>query len=130
MKRNWNMSKNWCIQRQNFENSKMITELEQEKLRGKLKAKSKELATYAALMARKEDILIEMEREINKSNIKKENNKLYNKLIDIKDKQVHTQNEWKLFERNFNEVHEDFFKSFTAKLSNANAKRFKTLRLS
>ena len=99
------------IQRQNFENSKMITELEQEKLRGKLKAKSKELATYAALMARKEDILIEMEREINKSNIKKENNKLYNKLIDIKDKQVHTQNEWKLFERNFNEVHEDFFKS-------------------
>jgi len=97
------------IQRQNFENSKKITELEQDKLRGKLKAKSKELATYAALMARKEDILIEMEREINKSNIKTENNKLYSKLIDIKDKQVHTQNEWKLFERNFNEVHEDFF---------------------
>jgi len=99
------------IQRQNFENSKKITELEQEKLRGKLKSKSKELATYAALMARKEDILIEMEREIDKSNIKTENNKLYSKLIDIKDKQVHTQNEWKLFERNFNEVHEDFFKN-------------------
>jgi len=98
------------IQRQNFESSKKITELEQERLRGKLKAKSKELATYAALMARKEDILIEMEREINKSNIKTENNKLYSKLIDIKDKQVHTQNEWKLFERNFNEVHEDFFR--------------------
>jgi DNA-binding CsgD family transcriptional regulator len=98
------------IQKQNFENNRIITELEQEKLKGKLKSKSKELASYAALMARKEDILAEMEKEINNSNIKKENQKLYLKLMDIKDRQSNSQNEWKLFERNFHEVHDDFFK--------------------
>lgn len=99
-----------AIQNQNFENNRIITELEQEKLRSKLKSKSKELASYAALMARKEDILVEMEKEINNSNIKKENQKLYLKLMDIKDRQSSSQNEWKLFERNFHEVHDDFFK--------------------
>jgi len=98
------------IQKQNFENNRIITELEQEKLKGKLKSKSKELASYAALMARKEDILVEMEKEINNSNIKKVNEKLYLKLMDIKDRQSNSQNEWKLFERNFHEVHDDFFK--------------------
>ncbi|MCF4100262.1 hypothetical protein L1I30_01160 [Gillisia sp. M10.2A] len=98
------------LQKQNFENQRRIDELEQDKLKSKLKSKSKELASYAALMARKEDILTEMEQEINKSNIKKENVKLYSKLMDIKDRQSNSQDEWKLFERNFNEVHEDFFR--------------------
>ncbi|TVZ25890.1 YXYXY domain-containing protein [Gillisia sp. Hel_I_86] len=113
------------IQRQNFENSKRITQLEQDKLRAKLKAKSKELASYAALMARKEDILTEMEQEINKSNIKKDNEKLYSKLMDIKDRQSNSQDEWKLFERNFNEVHDDFFKVLQKKYPSLTPKDLK-----
>jgi DNA-binding CsgD family transcriptional regulator len=113
------------IQKQNFESNKIITELEQEKLRSKLKSKSKELASYAALMARKEDILVEMEKEIKNSNIKKENKKLYLKLMDIKDRQSNSQNEWRLFERNFHEVHDDFFKILQKKFPGLTPKDLK-----
>ncbi|HET7360558.1 MAG TPA: triple tyrosine motif-containing protein [Salinimicrobium sp.] len=111
-----------AIQKHNFENNRKITQLEQEKLKNKLKGKSKELASYAALMAQKEDILREMEEEINKSTIKKDHKKLYNKLMDIRVRQTRSENEWKLFERNFNEVHDEFFKSLQSKYPNLTPK--------
>lgn len=104
-----------AIQKHSFENNRKIALLEQEKLKSKLKGKSKELASYAVLMAQKEDILREMEKEINKSSIKKDHQKLYTKLMDIRDRQSNSENEWKLFERNFNEVHDEFFKTLQNK---------------
>jgi DNA-binding CsgD family transcriptional regulator len=37
--------------------------------------------------------------------------------MDIKDRQSNSQNEWKLFEKNFHEVHDDFFKILQNKYS-------------
>ncbi len=96
-----------------------------EKLKTQLKSKSKELASYAALMAKKEDMLNEIEKEILKSNIKKENKKLYSKLMNIKEQQSNSQNDWALFDRNFNEVHDDFFKNLQKKFPDLTPKDLK-----
>lgn len=113
------------LQKQNFENNSKITQLEQEKLKTQLKSKSKELASYAALMAKKEDMLNEIEREILKSNIKKENKDLYSKLMNIKEQQSNSENDWALFDRNFNEVHDDFFKNLQHKYPDLTPKDLK-----
>ena len=113
------------FQKQNFENNSKITLLEQEKLKTQLKSKSKELASYAALMAKKADMLNEIEKEILKSNIKKENMKLYSKLMNIKEQQSNSQNDWALFDRNFNEVHDDFFKNLQRKFPDLTPKDLK-----
>ncbi|CAM4176154.1 triple tyrosine motif-containing protein [Gillisia hiemivivida] len=113
------------LQKQNFETNNKITLLEQEKLKTQLKSKSKELASYAALMAKKEDMVNEIEKEILKSNIKKENKKLYSKLMDIKEQQSNSQNDWALFDRNFNEVHDDFFKNLQQKFPDLTPKDLK-----
>ncbi|WP_034919721.1 triple tyrosine motif-containing protein [Gillisia sp. CAL575] len=113
------------FQKQNFENNSKITLLEQEKLKTQLKSKSKELASYAALMAKKEDMLNEIEKEILKSNIKKENKMLYSKLMNIKEQQSNSQNDWALFDRNFNEVHDDFFKNLQKKFPDLTPKDLK-----
>jgi len=113
------------FQKQNFENNNKITQLEQEKLKTQLKSKSKELASYAALMAKKEDMLNEIESEIVKSNIKNENTRLYSKLMNIKEQQSNSQNDWALFDRNFNEVHEDFFNHLQLKYPDLTPKDLK-----
>ncbi len=113
------------FQKQSFENNSKITLLEQEKLKTQLKSKSKELASYAALMAKKADMLNEIEKEILKSNIKKENKKLYSKLMNIKEQQSNSQNDWALFDRNFNEVHDDFFKNLQNKFPDLTPKDLK-----
>ena len=113
------------FQKQNFENNNKISQLNQEKLKTQLKSKSKELASYAALMAKKEDMLNEIEKEILKSNIKKENEKLYSKLMNIKEQQSNSENDWALFDRNFNEVHDDFFKNLQQKFPDLTPKDLK-----
>jgi len=113
------------FQKQNFENNSKIVQLEQDKLKTQLKSKSKELASYAALMAKKEDMLNDIEKEILKSNIKKENKTLYSKLMNIKEQQSNSQNDWALFDRNFNEVHEDFFKNLQLKFPDLTPKDLK-----
>lgn len=113
------------FQKQNFESNNKIAQLEQEKLKTQLKSKSKELASYAALMARKEEMLNEIESEIVNSNIQKENKTLYSKLMNIKEQQSNSQNDWALFDKNFNEVHEDFFKELQSKYPNLTPKDLK-----
>lgn len=113
------------FQKQNFESNNRIAQLEKEKLKTQLKSKSKELATYAALIARKEEMLNEIENEIVNSNIKKENKTLYSKLMNIKEQQSNSQNDWALFDKNFNEVHEDFFKELQSKYPNLTPKDLK-----
>ncbi len=113
------------FQKQDFENNNRIIQLEQDKLKTQLKSKSKELASYAALMAKKEDMLNEIEREIVKSNIKKENKTLYSKLMNIKEQQSNSQNDWALFDKNFSEVHDDFFKNLQLKFPDLTPKDLK-----
>ncbi len=113
------------FQKQDFENNSKIIQLEQDKLKSLLKSKSKELATYAALMAKKEEMLNEIEREIVKSNIKKENKTLYSKLMNIKEEQSNSENDWALFDKNFSEVHEDFFKNLQVKFPDLTPKDLK-----
>ncbi len=125
LERDLEYKQNLTFQKQNFENNNKIIQLEQEKLKTQLKSKSKELASYAALMAKKEDMLNEIEREIVKSNIKKENKTLYSKLMNIKEQQSNSQNDWALFDINFNEVHDDFFKNLQLKFPNLTPKDLK-----
>ena len=98
------------LKEEKIENHKRLAELEKKQLREQLDSKRRELATYAASMAKKEEILNQLEKEINKEEIKKEHSKLYDRLNKFKEKQSHSEDDWKLFERNFNEVHDNFFK--------------------
>ncbi|HIB36004.1 triple tyrosine motif-containing protein [Mesonia sp.] len=99
------------LQQEKIENNKRLADLEKKQLKDQLDSKRRELATYAASMAKKEEILSQLEKEINKEEIKKEHSKLYDRLNKFKEKQSHSEDDWKLFERNFNEVHDDFFKN-------------------
>ena len=99
------------LQQEKIENNRRLADLEKKQLKNQLDSKRRELATYAASMAKKEEILSQLEKEINEEEIKKEHSKLYNRLNKFKEKQSHSEDDWKLFERNFNEVHDDFFKN-------------------
>ncbi|MBW2961978.1 helix-turn-helix and ligand-binding sensor domain-containing protein [Mesonia aestuariivivens] len=103
------------IKEEKIENNKRLAELEKKQLREQLDSKRRELATYAASMAKKEEILSQLEKEINKEEIKKEHSKLYDRLNKFKENQSHSEDDWKLFERNFNEVHDEFFKNLQKK---------------
>ena len=98
------------LKEEKLENNKRLAELEKKQLKDQLDSKRRELATYAASMAKKEEILNQLESEINKEEIKNEHSKLYDRLNKFKENQSHSADDWKLFERNFNEVHDDFFK--------------------
>lgn len=113
------------LQQEKLENNKRLAELEKKQLKNQLDSKRRELATYAASMAKKEEILNQLEKEINKEEIKNEHSKLYDRLNKFKENQSHSEDDWKLFERNFNEVHDDFFKKLQEKFPELTPKDLK-----
>ncbi|MFV8226142.1 LuxR C-terminal-related transcriptional regulator [Christiangramia aquimixticola] len=92
------------------EHMERLNKLEKEKLMNEIDLKRKELANTTMMAAKKNEVLMEIQAELNKDKTKFSNQFRLKHIMNKINNAVKNKDEWKLFETNFNEVHEDFFK--------------------
>ena len=93
---------------------KQIIALEKEKLESELTLKSKELASSTMTIIKKNEILVNIREEV----VTQKNalgpqypNKYYDKLIKIIDENISSEDDWAIFQTNFDRIHENFFRN-------------------
>lgn len=107
------------------EHEEQMNRLEKEQLINEINLKRKELANSTMLAARKNEVLMQIQGELNKDKDKFSNQYRLKHIMNRINQAVKNDEEWKVFETNFNELHEDFFKDLLAKypkLSNRDLK--------
>ncbi len=92
-----------------IENDRKIVELKNQSLKSEVKLKSKQLANTAMALVKKNESMLEIKNELeeNKSNFS--NSLAFKRLLRKIDNSIGHEDEWQLFEYNFNQVHEEFF---------------------
>lgn len=103
------------VREKNLENEKRIVQLKNESLRNEVKLKSKELANTALALVKKNETLQDIKKELVNNTNSFDNPYAFKKLLNKVDSSITHKDEWKVFEYNFNQVHEDFFKSLKSK---------------
>jgi len=91
-----------------------IISLENEKLESELKLKSKELAESTMTIIKKNEILVTIKEEVNtQKNMlgSQYPNKYYDKLIRLLDDNLSSEDDWAIFQTNFDRIHENFFRN-------------------
>lgn len=91
-----------------------IISLEKEKLESELTVKSKELAESTMTIIKKNEILVSIKNEITEQkNIlgTQYPNKYYDKLIRLLDENLSSEDDWAIFQTNFDRIHENFFRN-------------------
>lgn len=86
---------------------------ENEKLQADIVNKSKDLANSTINLARKNEILLQIKKELRQ--LRQSPNvelpgKEYQRLLNVIDINLTSEQDWELFEKNFNQVHDSFFK--------------------
>lgn len=96
------------LKEKSIENEKKLVSIRNEALKNEIKLKSKQLANNAMSLVKKNETLTNLKREfaLNRNSIDAQ---LYQKLLKKIDGSLGHKGEWKIFEHNFNQVHEDFF---------------------
>jgi DNA-binding CsgD family transcriptional regulator len=95
-----------------------IIALENEKLESELTVKSKELAVSTMTIIKKNEILVTIKEEVI---LQKEAlgtqypNKYYDKLIRLLDENLTSEDDWAIFQTNFDRIHENFFRNLHLK---------------
>ncbi|SFZ94324.1 regulatory protein, luxR family [Flaviramulus basaltis] len=92
-----------------IENDKKIVQLKNESLKTEVKLKSKQLANTAMALVKKNESMLEIKNELTKSEESFQNSLAYKKLLKKIDSSIGHEDEWQIFEYNFNQVHEEFF---------------------
>ncbi len=91
-----------------------IIQLKNEKLETELTYKSKELASSTMSIIRKNEILVEIKEELTEQKMKlgtQYPNKYYEKLVHMIDSNLSSEDDWKIFQTNFDRIHENFFRN-------------------
>ena len=101
------------LRQQKLINERRIIEIRNENLQSEIKNKSQQLSNVAINVVRKNEILQEIRDELQQ--VKQElgqqlPNIHYQKLLNSIERNVAGKDDWVLFEENFNEVHDEFFK--------------------
>ncbi|MBJ7881127.1 transcriptional regulator [Gelidibacter salicanalis] len=110
------------LKEKSIENERRIVELKNESLKNEVKLKSKQLANTAMSLVKKNEILLELKKELLVHKNSFENYYSYKNLIKKIDTSISHKDEWKVFEYNFNQVHEEFFHQLKHKHPELNAK--------
>ncbi|TVZ57843.1 regulatory LuxR family protein [Flavobacteriaceae bacterium MAR_2010_105] len=97
------------IKEKTLENERKIVELKNEALKNEVKLKSKQLANTAMALVKKNETLMELKKELVEHKSGFDNYYSYKKLLKNIDNSIGHQDEWEIFEYNFNQVHEEFF---------------------
>ena len=93
---------------------KQIIALQNEKLESELTVKSKELAESTMTIIKKNEILVTIKEEVvhQKTALGSQYpNKYYDKLIRMLDENLSSEDDWAIFQTNFDRIHENFFRN-------------------
>ncbi|WP_373055875.1 helix-turn-helix transcriptional regulator [Zunongwangia sp. H14] len=106
----------WLLE-QKFEEEhrERINEMEKERLRHEITLKRKELANSTMMAAKKNEVLMDIQGELNKDRDKFSNQFRLKHIMNKINTAIKNKDEWQVFETNFNELHEDFFKDLLEK---------------
>ncbi|CAG5070041.1 hypothetical protein DYBT9623_02781 [Dyadobacter sp. CECT 9623] len=101
------------LRQQRLSSERQIMQIQNEKLQSEIQSKSQQLSNVAINVVRKNEILEEISSELKQ--VKAElgqqlPNIHYQKLLHSIERNVAGKDDWLLFEQNFDEVHEQFFK--------------------
>jgi ligand-binding sensor domain-containing protein/DNA-binding CsgD family transcriptional regulator len=101
------------LRQQRLSSERQIMQIQNEKLQSEIQSKSQQLSNVAINVVRKNEILEEISNELKQ--VKAElgqqlPNIHYQKLLHSIERNVAGKDDWELFEQNFDEVHEQFFK--------------------
>ena len=107
------------------EHSDRLNRIEKERLINEIDLKRKELANTTMMAAKKNEVLMEIQGELNKDKSKFSNQFRLKHIMNKINTAVKNKDEWKVFETNFNEVHEDFFKDILQKYPKLTSKDLK-----
>ena len=120
------LKKHQLIIEQKFEkeHKERIVRLERERLMDEIDMKRKELANTTMMAAKKNEVLMEIQGELNKDKAKINEYRLKHIMNKINGA-VKSKDEWQVFETNFNEIHEDFFKDVLDAYPNLTSKDLK-----
>jgi len=113
------------VREKTLENEKRIVQLKNESLKNEVKLKSKQLANTAMALVKKNETLQDIKNELALNKESFENQYAFKKILKKVDNSIAHKDEWKIFEHNFNQVHEDFFNSLKSKHSNLTPKDLK-----
>ncbi|MGC1516902.1 MAG: Two component regulator three Y domain-containing protein [Maribacter sp.] len=91
------------------EQEKYLVGLEREKLSKEIRSKQKELARTTFNIAKKNEVMLELKNMLVMDKDNFSNPQRYRNFIKKLDKSVNDKEDWKRFEVNFKELHEDFF---------------------
>lgn len=97
---------------------KQIIALQNEKLESELTVKSKELAESTMTIIKKNEILVNIKEEViaqKKALGTQYPNKYYDKLIRLLDENLSSEDDWAIFQTNFDRIHENFFRNLHTK---------------
>ncbi|MEO1030005.1 MAG: LuxR C-terminal-related transcriptional regulator [Bacteroidota bacterium] len=103
------------LREKTFENEKRIVQLKNESLENEIKIKSKQLANNAMALVKKNETLLDIKKELALNRDDFKNYYAYKKLIKKLDHSIEHKDEWKVFEENFNQVHDEFFENLTSR---------------
>ncbi|NMH86800.1 helix-turn-helix and ligand-binding sensor domain-containing protein [Flavivirga algicola] len=92
-----------------IENEKKIVQLRNQSLKNEVKLKSKQLANTAMALVKKNESMLEIKEELEKQKTGFTNSLAYKHLLRKIDNSIGHEDEWEIFEYNFNQVHEEFF---------------------
>jgi DNA-binding CsgD family transcriptional regulator len=107
------------IQKERIERREQkIIRLKNEKLEAELLHKSNELASSTMSIIRKNDMLNQLKEEIKQQKLKlgtQYPNKYYDKIIQLIDNNISSDDDWQIFQQNFDMIHQDFFRNIRKK---------------
>lgn len=92
------------------EHEERLRNIEKERLVHEINSKRKELANTTMIGAKKNEVLMEIQGELNRDKDKFSNQFRIKHIMNKINHAIKSKDEWKLFETNFNELHEDFSK--------------------
>lgn len=100
---------NKLLREKTLENEKHIVMLKNESLQNEIKIKSKQLANNAMALVKKNEVLQDIKNELAVNKDSFQDQYSYKKLIKKLNNSIEHEDEWEVFEQNFNQVHEEFF---------------------
>ena len=101
------------LRQQRLSSERKIMEIQNEKLQSEIKNKSQQISNVAINVVRKNEILEEIRDELKQVKLdmgQQLPNIHYQKLLNSIERNVAGKEDWQLFEDNFEEIHEQFFK--------------------
>lgn len=116
----------WALE-QKFkkEHEEKLNTIEKNRLIHEINSKRKELANTTMIGARKNEVLMEIQGELSKDKDKFSNQFRLKHIMNKINREIKNKDEWKLYETNFNELHEDFFKDLLIAYPNLSNKDLK-----